>query len=100
MAAGRDEITSSVAATSSKRPTILLLAVLDKPSVETKAASPIMVPSTVSALRPGRASNPADDSSSRSTTDIEATAGGVVRRPPAPIRLRPQVLLRPRDLLR
>ena len=68
------ETTMSVAASLSKRPTIWLLAVFDRPSVATSAATPTTVPSTVSATRAGRASRPAIASPTRSR-ELIARAG-------------------------
>ena len=61
--------TTSVAARASNRPTIWLPAVLEMPSVATRAAMPSTVPSTVSRARAGRASTPASDSANRSRGD-------------------------------
>ena len=69
-AAGTGVTTTSVAATWSKRPTIWLPAVFDRPSVATSAATPITVPSTVSATRAGRAIKPAAASEKRSRSSI------------------------------
>ena len=64
-----------VEASSSNRPTMRLPAVSDSPSVATRAPRPITVPSTVSSVRPGRASRPATASSRRSRAPTRAGSG-------------------------
>ena len=75
-AAGTGVTTTSVAATASKRPTIWLPAVLERPSVATSAATPITVPSTVSATRAGRAIRPAAASEIRSRSSMRGFGSG------------------------
>ena len=73
-AEGRTVTMISVAASSSKRPAMRLLAVLDSPTVATRAASPTTVPRIVSVIRPGLANSPETASSSRSDVAIRGGA--------------------------
>ena len=72
------EAETSVASVSENRPTIWLPAVLDRPSVATRAATPTTVPRTVRRALPGRASRLARHSPKRSLGLMRGLMRGAV----------------------